>query len=1285
MQTFNNNNNSCDKMQVEQEPLKRRRGRPRIYSYEELRLLQITRKNRRRGRPRKHPFGPKNKPRPRGRPRIHPFGPKNRPRPRGRPRKTPITPRIPEIPLDLPENPLEHELFHNSALMGSRRPIEPRRSYFEDPDYDDDFEMDSEFLISPEEEKELELEKIHRRPQEIRPEPGLSFERPRGPQRRRRRIPRTLRRFPELYIDVGYGFKAIQAYQSRQLTSGITRVDNQFTLDRPFPLIDIEQKEAFDRIMRNMAEPYTTIIERNPTQIIIHGYLVVSDDLHEMRTISIPYTRGTIQELIRSLWDRQLYMKVREYQDFWVQSITFSSAIAPEFVMGNTGRTIQQANKSWYIYNPKSVYNCVFQAIITIRNYENNLDYLDPNNPKMQKKRVEKAKNLKRSVKTCNDIPDDYADIETLQAVSNYIRRPIKLYNNVFQLIKSFEPEKPLKRIRKLTRCYELQKVGDHCLALIRKRDILKKDPNYVFPEPKKELEREKQQECQIIKKSKNFDKEPNKLATWDIEAYPNGINKFTAYAVGFCVRDQEGEQFERQWWGLNCLNRFAEWLSKNMKKLNGYTLYAHNGGKFDLPLMMEEAFTSNKNLKIDGKKCTELNNSWISFQIRSKKNRKHHIIFRDSSKMLPGKLEKLCKDFKVEHQKLTETVNHNEINAKTWRKHQTTIGKYLEHDTKGLLEVMESFSKSVWKELKIDITKCYTGASLSKATFFKNYYDPKKYPIYTLSDEYDEYVRKGYYGGRVECFRLGKVPGDSFHYDDFTSEYPDVGRKLLPYGKPEKYTFIDKDNGLFGRLPMDLIHMIEGFVDDGTKIFGNRKLPSFTDKDPKKNIHDLLELHGKQWTDRKKLGNICRWEIPHNKEICDKDHLKLDDLLPGTDLVLDTQTKSIKEQCYICKEKAQIWHNFGTERKETSETFFGFVNAMVRHKPEAIKRIMDKKDLPKHCRIINNRLVFPIVKNWTRFDGLFTETLDFKNYEYRFIDGLRFKSGNFMAKFFNDGFSKKATAKKNGQLALAQANKIIINSGYGFWGLRTKERDGVMIAEKGDQKVLEYLKMGKLMNIRDNGEYTFARVLKDLETKKFNVSIASAITEYAREKTYSFMKDVMESGEQVYYCDTDSCISSLNMEKYPKIKKKFKFDGTGDALGSMKNEADDLIKKKLGKDVLKDLNKREGNNIHFDKLIITGCKQYSLQKDVDGQLLEITKIKGYSKAYGKLSYDLMEKMTHGEKLSQDCYQFRCPRSNYVSETTPFHITHQKVTKSFRQVYNKGIVHTDGIITPLII
>ena len=79
----------------------------------------------------------------------------------------------------------------------------------------------------------------------------------------------------------------------------------------------------------------------------------------------------------------------------------------------------------------------------------------------------------------------------------------------------------------------------------------------------------------------------------------------------------------------------------------------------------------------------------------------------------------------------------------------------------------------------------------MAKQTFFGNYYKfhgKGACPVFTLSAAHDQFVRAGYFGGRVECFKIGKIK-KAFYYD-FTSLCLDVGRQYLPYGEPEEINF---------------------------------------------------------------------------------------------------------------------------------------------------------------------------------------------------------------------------------------------------------------------------------------------------------------------------------------------------------------------------------------------------------------------------------------------------------------------------------------------------------------
>ena len=249
----------------------------------------------------------------------------------------------------------------------------------------------------------------------------------------------------------------------------------------------------------------------------------------------------------------------------------------------------------------------------------------------------------------------------------------------------------------------------------------------------------------------------------------------------------------------------------------------------------------------------------------------------------------------------------------------------------------------------------------------------------------------------------------------------------------------------------------------------------------------------------------------------------------------------------------------------------------------------------------------------------------------------------------------------------------------------------------------MKYLNTNKLMNIRETTEgYMICRVLKDLEVKNFNVSIAAAISSYARLELHAAMSAIKNVGGKILYCDTDSIICDINLNDYPEIKKRFQWDGVGNELGTLKNECDDKIKDKLiklyGKDnkeminnKLKELINNENGNLYFDEVITTGCKQYGLYKKIliDGthHEIEIAKCKGFQKKKSegiKMTYKSIEKLNNGEDVSQDQFQFRCPKSNYISESSSFNITTEKVTKKFRKIYTKGIIN-GNIITPLII
>jgi hypothetical protein len=111
--------------------------------------------------------------------------------------------------------------------------------------------------------------------------------------------------------------------------------------------------------------------------------------------------------------------------------------------------------------------------------------------------------------------------------------------------------------------------------------------------------------------------------------------------------------------------------------------------------------------------------------------------------------------------------------------------------------------------------------------------------------------------------------------------------------------------------------------------------------------------------------------------------------------------------------------------------------------------------------------------------------------------------------------------------------------------------------------------------------------------------------------------------------CDTDSVITDAKLNDYPDLMEEFTWDGCDDALGSLKNEADDHLKDcGWDKDNIKRLTEEEGGMLHFDALILGGCKFCCLRKKGCD---DITKCKGYKKSKGEeLSFEDFETMAGG-------------------------------------------------------
>ena len=1111
-----------------------------------------------------------------------------------------------------------------------------------------------------------------------------------------------------------------------------------------------------------------------------------------LRTYGLP----TMEELanIFSKKVKQAYEQYDDslYEDLQFQTIGIGVISEPYGqILGAGGhRTIATAGKSWFISNQTSLTNCFYRCIATdnILVDLHNMNDLDEarkwliDEPNIFSKKItERASKVKSNLKTKNIRATNESDIQlyvdNCNKKNSHNRCEVIIYNNVFEKIKTIRPTNYKGELIKNT--YEVQLINHHFVALVRWHKInnirvildemikiqqqkskealelekgipddenvlIDREPDWVIKDLdklrefcRKELwDKEKQQYIEIDFDSLS-DKEQAKYERWfkhrygrsdycerpmtihnpklgayDLEATPNGVegNNFKSYRLSFAYNVVE-EVFKNgvtsfrfvkiktvTFGGKDCIEKWFEWLYKNRQMLDGYTLYAHNGGKFDVMLLLNDyILTKTSKWVLEEGTLIVLNGAYLSFCLTSKEGTPEEIetiahnstpldlkkkiskkkqkgfiedepmecliTFRDSYRLLPGGLKKLCEEFDVEHKKISEVVNFDEVNINNCyggelQKHRPFSDEkfkielcnlvYCNYDVMGLLEVLNKFSDSVYKACNgINITDCITGASLSKKHYFESFYDKKLTPVYNLDSKNDEFCRAGYYGGRCEAFYIGEQLKKLYYYD-FTSLYPDVGRKFLPYGKPIRLT--------------------------------------------EKQIQNWMNRYN---GDLDKMNRMYR----------------------------DTP----KFQKYTLKE----W-------RESLRVIKGIVKVRVKTK--------DFKALPLHAIKNKDRLTFAHFAEWTELTLWYRELIygiSLDIYDYELIDGIEFEGGKcaykdkfwdegILKNFFTDAVEKKAKAKKAGQPAMAQAYKIIANSGYGFWGLNAdgdgEGRDGLTILNEDDDYFWELMANEVVSNIGKVGEYIMVRTAMKMTVKDFNVGIAAAICSEARMKTYRFLKAVRDNGCNILYCDTDSCICDLKLNDYPDMMEEFCWDGTGDDLGSMKNECLEKVEgyyknkiiKELGEDTPKNIVKervkelvekefhKDGGELSFDKGIIAGCKQYSLHKTLlDGGEIIATACKGVKR---KLSYDefrhllygnMMDKQLEAEteikkrnpkfegttdyRLYERQTQFRSSLSEHIKEGNFTDIKKVQIDKSIRVNYTKGEVKDDGWVKPLIL
>ena len=784
----------------------------------------------------------------------------------------------------------------------------------------------------------------------------------------------------------------------------------------------------------------------------------------------------------------------------------------------------------------------------------------------------------------------------------------IRIYDGQYKVVMEHKADNPIAPV------FEMQRTQNHYRPMIRWTDLdaTMKERIDLALLSKATLPPAAQQAYRIRDSFKGKMQRDRRFVSWDLEATTEEDGSFKVYAAGMAWyaepyetyefnghplgvishTDGENQMLYISFWGLGAMQQMVDFIAAHRVYFAESYFWAHNGGKFDMPLLLRESLFDYPNATIEGDRCTILNGRWIGFQcllFDETRDNESRIYFRDSLAMIQGSLAKLCKDYGTPHQKLVETVCHDDITLDNWHTFPQ-LEDYLCNDCLGLLELIDRFGEEIFTMSYTEKKEKHYGerntANVLEALL--------GLPPMSFEKKRPSWLKNSR-GSILELDGYCKDSKVAFEYQD-------------PYHYQPDHPF-HKLSGDYAKRVADDQLKVDLCAQKGVRLVvvpytvATGDLVQFCKDALGVQVNPIAMTLDEIKRDRVlERGGICLSQAMTGAGIAKRTFFNAyyDTRMPVYTLTR-AQDKFIRNSyfggrvelfrlgviqgpvyyldftsLYPAMMSAHLlpygepvpWSKF--PNGELPDNFFGFVRCRVRSTD------VGKTRLPLHGvknATKGKKLCFTHMDGWVEMT-LFSEELrkgrDEGLYEYQCLNGIAFKQGAVTKKVVEALFELKRKAKAEGKSSLEKAIKIIINSLYGFWGLRTEAREGVKIFDSRDVPIYDYLGRGALIEEANHGRYTCLRVVEDMDVVDYNVGVAASITSFARIQLWRLMDGIKRAGGIVYSCDTDSVTTDLDLSLHPDLLNEFipdwETDAPGSALGSLKCECTDEVEKILKK-----------------------------------------------------------------------------------------------------------------------